>query len=322
MKRSYLLVIIGGVLAAVAFFLPFFASPRTGIFGPGDSLLSTFQGTLRLLNSESASLFQEIMFLLFFVPEPLAALLLFVSGLLAPRLGRSLYVWGLGGAVLSLTFLLWYFSLLYAGFLARPGTSVWDVVPYFGIGYWLAVIGCALGLLGAVLGWLGGAPQTAGPMQPLAGSARGRAPLNMAGIALELLGCLLLIVGLFLPSFLVAQPLSMFDLLKMPYASYILWPALLAIVLLLAGGLLAFTGRKGAHLVSLSGALIGLILVLAFLARLFPGFNGALFEIHAGLTFWVTVAGCLVGFVGAVLGLWERPAAPIPAEMLDTPVPS
>src|SRR5215469_9927151 len=153
MKRSYLLVLAGGVLAAVAFFLPFFVPPQTGIFGPGDSLQSTFLDSLRLLYGESVSLFQMVMTLLIIVLEPLGAILLLASGLLVPRLGRSLYAWGLSGAVLSLTFLLWYLSLLYGVYTAfQPGISVGYVLSYFGIGYWLAVIGGVLGVLGVLLG--------------------------------------------------------------------------------------------------------------------------------------------------------------------------
>jgi hypothetical protein len=322
MKRSYLLVITGGLLAAVAFFLPFFVTPRTGIFGPGDSLQSTFLDSLRLLYGESVSLFQMVMTLLIIVLEPLGAILLLASGLLVPRLGRSLYAWGLSGAVLSLTFLLWYLSLLYGVYTAfQPGISVGYVLSYFGIGYWLAVIGGVLGVLGVLLGWLNDPAQTAVPMQPLAGSVRRYAPLNRAGAALELCACLLLIVGCFLPSFTPVQRESLIDLLKLPNGYFILWPALLAIVLLLAGGLFAFTGRKGAHLVSLSGALIGLFLVVAFLSRLLPGFGNTFFEAHVSVAFWVTVGGCLVGLVGAVVGLLARPAAPMPAEALASPVP-
>jgi hypothetical protein len=314
MKRSYLLVLAGGVLTAAAFFLPFITT--SGIFGSGISLQRQFQNDWRfLLVDESPTPDEIIAIILITVLEPLSAILLLAGGLLAPRLGRSLYVWGLSGAVLSLTFLLWHVSSLYGGNVPyQPGLDLGDILRFVGIGYWLAVIGGALGLFGALLGWLSGSAQTAAPMQPLAGSARGRTPLNRAAIALELLGCLTLIVGCFLPSFVPGRQESLFDLLNIPYEYLTFWPDLLAIVLLLAGGLFALTSRKGAHLASLSGALTGLVMEVMIFVFLTPASR-------MSITFWVTVAGCLVGLVGAVVGLRARPAAPIPAQVMATPVP-
>ena len=324
MRRNALLVIVGGVLAAAAFFLPFFLdNPQAGLFGPGTSLLSAFRQSVLLLIGESVSPFQFIVTVVITLLEPIGAFLLFAGGLLAPKMGRSLYIWGLSGAVLSLTFLLWYFSLLYSVDVAfRPGTSVWELFTYFGLGYWLAIIGCTLGLLGALLGWLNGQASRAALMPSLVGSARGRASLKSVAIALELLGWLLLITGFFLPSFPSNLLQSMFDLLKIPNAYLFIWPDLLALVLLPVGVVFAFLGRKGGHLASLNAALVGLVLVLLLLSRLLPGLGGALLGGNVGIAFWVTAAGCLLGLVGAALGLWEHPAAPVAAEMLETPLPS
>src|ERR1041384_7958256 len=105
MKRSPLLMLIGGMLAAVAFFLPFVVShPENGVFGTGISLLDGVEHALllgELRNFQSFSILGDTLFYY----EPVAALLLIASGVLTFTGRRAGYLWGLSGALLYLTFL-------------------------------------------------------------------------------------------------------------------------------------------------------------------------------------------------------------------------
>ena len=101
MKRSDLPLMLGGILAAVAFFLPF-VGPNE--FRPTPSLLADLQDTLQIL----ARLQEGRPFPVLAIPgavvlcfEPVAALLLLAGGVLAQRRGRAVYAWSVGGAVLT-----------------------------------------------------------------------------------------------------------------------------------------------------------------------------------------------------------------------------
>ena len=313
MKRSNLVVLAGGLLAAVAVFLPFFLSqPGAGLFGPGTSQLKALQiafspqrfrfvPTLFLLMEEASLLF-----------EPLGAVLLLISGVLAFRLGRSALVLGVIGGVLSLTYIIWVtlFDSL-ATFSAGHGLDVGKTAQLLGIGWWLATIGSVLGWMGALLGWLRQSPAQGIP-------AGGRVFRFSASALLLAAGGLALLIGFFFPfhSWLLKE--SLFDLLLLPGYPYILWPDLLAMLLLVVSGVIAFTGRKGAYLGGLIGALVG----AAFLV-LFTGFiiyaASVLPELQPKPGYWLMVAGCVLGLVGALLGLLEHPAAPVPVQVQAAP---
>jgi hypothetical protein len=307
MKRAYFLVIAGGLLAAAAFFLPFVLSqPGSGPFGPGASLLYDFQNTMAELDSARATPVQIAAIVLAHLFEPIGALLFITSGLFAVLWGwRAASVWVLSAAVLNLTFLLWYFSFLYAiydGF--EPGRNFGAFAQAFGSGYWLALIGFALGLVGALLGWQG---------HP--------ARLRLPGVA-ALLASIVVTISVFLPSFVpTPQEASVWSLLLLQKNDLlVLWPILLADLLLLVGALLAIIGRKHAPLAMLSGALIGLTFSLLLYSPLLPGFPGVLAQ-SLGFAYWVMGGGYALGLLGAVIGLMQRPAAPTSSPALPVPSP-
>lgn len=317
MKRSALFMLAGGLLAAVAFFLPFFVfRPEAGVFSSGNSLLYGIQHYFEGLGSIKASPFQIIIGIVTNVLEPAAAILLIVGGLLASQRGRAAYVLGIIGAVFSLTLLVWYFTFFYALFIGfQPGISVGEFVRVFGSGYWLAGVGCLLGLVGAMAGWL---------QQSTQGMFSGERTRGVRpGALLALGGGLALTVSFFIPSVLPIPPeQSLFEYMTtQPILSLEFWPEPLAILLLLAGGLFAFSGRAGAYLGSLVGALVGLTFLLLFRSPVLPGLGNILMAIPLGMTYWLALGGSALGLLGALLGLREQEARPVPAEP-PTPVPS
>src|ERR1051326_9360541 len=99
MKLHPLLLLVGGMVAAVAFFLPFtLTGPDAGFFGPGTSQLDSLISALQyhpLPGYELDSLLYTVIILL----EPLGALALIVSSFFAFRGRRAAYASGAGGAV-------------------------------------------------------------------------------------------------------------------------------------------------------------------------------------------------------------------------------
>ena len=215
----------------------------------------------------------------------------------------------------SLTFLVWAFTVLLAAhgtltlfggnFVAGPG----DVLRFLGSGYWLAVLGSGLGLVGAGLGWWK-EPARRGPLAQPPRALRVR-----PGMLLVVGGGLLVILRVLTLSFFpAAEQATLFDVLRTRDYALLLWPAALGGLLLVASGLLALTGRQGAYLGSLVGALVGgsfpLLVFSPPLVGLAPSFVG-LGQVGAG--YWVSALGCGLGFLGAVLGLLEPGAAPVEA---------
>ncbi len=298
MKPSNLLMLLGGLLAAAAFFLPFSLSySGASFFGSGVSLLDVvrqyFSSAFRYTKFNPFMLVLQVDLLL----EPAGAVLLILRGILARWLGRKAFVLGLIGAVLSLTVVLWslllYYEILTNGF--RSVTSPGEFVSRLGLAWWCAIIGCVLGLLGALLGWLGQSRLS----DVLASDHRFRfSPWAL----LMLVSGLALAIGFFFTSFypgLLGK--SLFGLLLLPNYPYVLWPDLLAMLLLLICGLVAFTGRKGMYLGGLSGALVGIVFLLLF-TGLVIGVESVRPELQPEVGYWLTIAGCALGLLSALLG--------------------
>jgi hypothetical protein len=280
MKHGNLLVLAGGILVAVALFLPFFlASPEAGVLGPGLSLLSGVLPNFQALGSLNSFQLQPIIGVVTILFEPAGAVLLIAAGALALRVGRAAYVWGLAGAVLSLIFLLWQLTLLYVLYVYPPGHRGIEAVQLLGSGYWLAIVGCVLALLGLLLGWWGQSTPRGPIAQPQDAPPGGRALRVSPGVLLVLAGALVTLVSFVLPSFVPApgSP-SQLDLLKLPTGSRIIWPDVVAIILLLGCGLLALTSTKGAYLGSMVGALVGLSFLCLLQAPFLPVLGNRLFN--------------------------------------------
>ncbi len=264
MKRSYLLSLSGGLLAAVTFFL-------------------YIRG-----------------YVLFALAPPI---LLIAGGLLALKKRRAAPVLSLGGAVLGLTPLLWSVSYGYAVYLAfEPGGGLGGFALLFVSGAWLStigIIGCLLGLVGALL-----------EARKQRGAAGGQALNLRPEMLLVLCGGVIAVVALFVSPFVYGSIASLFDVIIQPDGYLIVWPGPLAALLVLAGGLLALSGRKAAYLLGLSGALIGLAFLLLFLSPPFVALAGSFYKQHVGIAYWLTGLGYALGLVGAVLGWWERSRVP------------
>jgi hypothetical protein len=232
MKRGNLLVLAGGILGVVAVFLPFYwTSPEVGVFGPGISLLSGVQLYFQMLGSLNPFQLQPILSVVTILLEPAGAVLMIAAGGLASRAGRAASVWGLAGAVLGLSFLLWHLTVIFNLYYYPPPYAM-KPLQFFGSGYWLALIGGVLGMIGVLLGlWRKSTLWTPMPQPQDAPSSGGRAPRVSPGALLVLAGALVALVSFFLPAFAPwsGSP-SQWDLLRR--AGGIIWPDALAIVLL------------------------------------------------------------------------------------------
>jgi hypothetical protein len=297
MKRSHLLVMAGGLLAAVAFFQPFIqASSAAGVFGPGWSLQN-------LLRDDGLDYAFSLLC------EPFAALVLLLFGWRARNMGRTTSAWSLSGAVVGLAFLLLYFTSAYALDHAS-GVNVGVEVQLMGSGYWLAAMGCGLGLIGALLGWRNRPARVAPDAQqePEPSARRGK---RLRPALLVVGGGLALVAGFFIPPFftLPVESGSLFDRIQQPDGALLIWPEPLAALLVLAFGVLALSGWQGAYL----GSLIGVLISLPFLVENVPApWEGARpFYDYLGTGYWPAAIGCVLGLAGALLGVLERPAAPI-----------
>ncbi|HEY7356182.1 MAG TPA: hypothetical protein VH590_06935 [Ktedonobacterales bacterium] len=292
MKRSALLVLVGGILAAAAFFLPLEVShTRDGILGPGTSWLQTVQ----VIGFPAGAVY---------LLEPFAAILLIGGGALAFKMRSAGHVLGLSGAAVGLTFLVWYFTLIFAVYRGfQPDGSFGAFAQDFGSGFWLAVIGCALGLVGSLFGW-----QKPQGLAASAGASRSR-----VGIVLALLGGLAAAASFFMAPFapeLLGQE-GLFDLIKQANGYLIVWPALLAPLLLIVCALFALRGTGRAYLGSLTGALIGLTFLFLVVALSLGGSEGRPFyQAHVAAGYWLALLGYAAGFLGALVGLAKRSAAP------------
>ena len=328
MKRSNLLVVAGGILAAVAFFLPY----NSALFGQGKTLLNAIQSYFQFSDAAFGSSTQFrflIELVIILLCEPIGAVLLIAGGLLALRMHRATSIWGLMSAAVNLTVLLWYFTFFYAFDLAykTPG-GVGYFLQLFGIGYWLAVIGYALGLIGSLLGWLGQSrqaqtrePQPAPTAQPQPASPQRWALHIRPGALLVLFGGLIATWGFFTRSCFPFLCGSLFYLVQQPPNDLILWPDLLAMLLLLLCGSVALTGRNKAHLASLIGALSGLTFLLLIVFE-DPGSTSEVFAPSLVNSYWLTFMGCALGSIGALLGLLERPALPVRSDAPTALTPS
>jgi hypothetical protein len=143
------------------------------------------------------------------------------------------------------------------------------------------------------------------------------------GAWLSLCGALVVAASVFVvPFFSSGQAAPLLDALSKPYGLTLFWAVPLTLLLLGASGLIALTGRKTAYLGSLSGALVGLTFLLLLLSPVFVGMETSFSETEIGTGSGVMLIGCMLGLLGALLGLLERPAASIPAEVQLAPVPS
>ncbi|HLV98280.1 MAG TPA: hypothetical protein VKT82_06335 [Ktedonobacterales bacterium] len=286
MKRSTLLLLAGGLFAAIALFMPF---PWNGLFGSGLGLLPAWQQAFQHFQVTN-----PIDLLLFL--EPLGVLLMIAGAVFALKNGKVALPLGLSGAVLGLTLLVWSFSFFYEEYPSvAPGGSFGGFLQDFGVGYWLAVGGCLLGLVGA----LSSAREQPAP-------AGGRMSGIKPGMVLVLWGSLAAVAGFFLPLFSYSPvPMSAFDLITQPDGYLVFWPAPVAAILLLAGGLLAITKAQAVYLGGLSGALVGLsfLVLVLFLAA---HHDGSVNVRLLGIGYWLTAGGALLGLVGAVRSLLGR----------------
>ncbi len=292
MKRSALLALAGGILAAAAFFLPWELShPQAGVFSTGISWLQAFQSTG--FSAGAAYLL-----------EPLAAILLIVGGALAFKQRNAGHVLGLSGAAVGLTCLVWFFTLFYAVYRGfQPDGSFGAFVQVFGSGFWLAVIGCALGLVATLSGW----------QKTQSSRASMSASRFRIGAALALLGGLAAAASFFMAPFapgLLGQE-GLFDLIKQTNGYLLVWPALLAPLLLLVCALFAWRGADRAYLGCLIGALVGLTFLFLIVASPF-GLSGTrpFYQAHVEAGYWLALLGYAAGFFGALVGLSQRSAAP------------
>lgn len=300
MKWHHLLVLAGGLLAAVAFYQPFLlVSSAAGVFGPGYSLsnLLPFVGP-----GPGFSL----------LCEPCAAFLLLLFGWRAPKMGRAASVGSVSGAVVGLAFLLVYFTSDYA--LAHAsGLTVGEDVQLFGRGYWLAALGCGLGLIGGLVGWRG-RPALAAPALPQAREPAARRGPRLRPALLVVGGGLALVAGFFLPPFFTPSPFfplpmesgSLFERLHQPDGWLLTWLEPLAALLVLLFGLLALSGRPGAYLGSLCSALLSLPFLVEIIPA--PDLGASPFYEYLGVGYWLAVIGMLLGMGGALLGLRAHPA--------------
>jgi hypothetical protein len=324
MKRSDLVICAGGILVAVAVFLPMYlANPSVGVFGPGRSLLSGIQQDVQAQGSMNTLYLPLILNVATALLEPAGAVLLITAGLLAGRVGRAAYVWGLAGAVLSLILLGWQLTV-WSIFIYYPDGHGISAFQVFGIGYWLAIIGSVLGLAGVLLGWWGRPTLRRSLAQ--AQNTQARRPALRPGpeALLVLAGTLVALISFFLPAFVLGPgSTSLLNILIIPVAGIeLLWSDVLALLLLLGCGLLALTGRKAGYLGSLAGALVGVSFLLLLEAP-FLGFpESNLFNAPPGAPYWLTVFGYALGLVGALLGLRARKASPASADARVVPSPS
>lgn len=319
MRRNAFLVGAGGILAALAFFLPYFSGSRTGVFSSGPSLLNFLQQVFAPPSGLTSRILLSIVVI--YLPEPLGTLLLLVGGVLVLTRVRTAYLWSLSGAVIGLTFLLWDFTFLQAAFAeasTEQGIASFEtVISGYGTGYWLAVIGCAVGLVSAALGWQAHPTRTTTTAKPPGGRPPGRALRVRPETVLVFCGGGIIAIGFFIGPFLnvhYAQE-SPFALSQEPHQAFLFWPDVLAPLLLLAGGVGELRGKQGAYLVCWSGALV----CLTFLWEFFALYGGFTLPFPVGTGSLLTLLGVLLGGAGAVLGLRARPATPSTAGALVPP---
>lgn len=315
------LLLAGGLLAGIAFFLPFFpASAAGGVFGPGESLEQGLQqglGHVRITSLGDFVVFaMSVVFQLFTVATPV---LLIAGGWLAPRIGRAALVWSLSDAVAALSYLLQYAIILSVLYQAFEGLSLGDSLQMLRVGFWLTALGCVLGVIGALVGWR--------ELSRLAGAQSQGAPASGQGLRIRpemllvLCGGLAAACGFFIAPYLntpsggqtFAQG-SLFDFIKLSYGYlWFVWPEVVMAVALLVCGLRALRGGQGAYMGSLSGALIGLPFLL--------GEDYLFSPVYIGTGHWLAVIGCVLGVIGALVGLRERQAAPVAVGAVEALAP-
>jgi hypothetical protein len=324
MKRLYLLMLFGGLLAGIAFFLPFtLRNPEAGIFSAGDSFKDTVNYNLFYLGVLKVDPNRILLGRVAALLEPAGVILLILGGLIALKLRRTGALCGLCGALFVLMQMIWIFTFLYGFYqaitLSTSFSFLGQMLKDWGSGYWLALIGGVLGLVGALAVWLE-RPGLSLPMR----QPQGTPTLRLRpGAVVALCGAIVVAASVFVvPFFSAGQLGSLFDAFGKPYGLPFFWEVPLTLLLLLASGLVAFTGRKIAYLGSLSGALVGLTFLLLFLSPVFVGLETSFSEVEIGPGSAVMLIGCLLGLLGAVLGLLERLASSIPAEVQMAPLPS
>lgn len=324
MKRLHLLILAGGLLAGAAFFLPYaLANPAAGVFSAGKSIKEMLNYSLSYLGVLQVDRGRIILGYAASLLEPAGVILLLIGGLVALKLRRTGALCGLCGALFGLMPIVWLTTFLLAFYqaLSYPASiaNYGSLLRGFGSGYWLAIIGCVLGLVGALAVWLE-RPRLRMPMdQP-----QDRPALHIRpGALLTLGGGLVVTAGIFVVPFVSSiQKESLLSAFSKPYGFSFFWAVPLTLLLLVASGLVAFTGRKAAYLGSLIGGLVGLTFLLLILSPVYVGFEASFFEIYIGVGSWLLLIGSVLGLIGAALGLLERPASPIPAEAQVAHLPS
>jgi hypothetical protein len=324
MKRLHLLILAGGLLAGVAFFLPFaLARPGAGLFSAGDSLKEMLNYSLFVLGVLKADRGRVFLGYVATLLEPAGAILLLLGGLVALKLRRAGALCGLCGALIGLMPMVWFVTFLYGFYQALtaavPFSVLESILRGLGSGYWLTILGFVLGLVGGLavcLEWPGLPMLVPRPQDRTALRVRPGAWFSLCG------GLVVAASVLVVPFFSSGQGGRLFDALNTSFGLAVFWAVPLALLLLLASGVLALAGRRFAYLGSLSGALVGLTFLLLILSPVIVGSQGFFPEQSIGAGSWLLLLGCVLGLLGAVLGLLERPTSPGPAEVQLAPLPS
>jgi len=254
LKRLHLLILAGGLLAGVAFFLPFtLTRPEAGIFSAGDSFKETINYNLFYLGVLKVDRGRILLGYVATLLEPAGVILLFLGGVIALKLRRAGALCGWCGALFVLMQMVWLFTFLYGFYQALIFSASQRAIPFstslyilgqllkgWGSGYWLAIIGSLLSLVGALAVWLE-RPRLPMPMRQPQGTPTLRI---RPGAVLVLCGALLVAASVFVvPFFSAGQAVSVFDTLRKPYGLAWFWAVPLTL-LLVASGLMALTGRK------------------------------------------------------------------------------
>lgn len=304
-KWSALLIVIGGLVALVALFLPLGMQVGSGV-----SLYSL----ARQQGPRSLTVWS-------YSQEPLAIVALIVFGLLSFKMGRTAYILSLLSALVGLELLLSAFSrflsLFYSNLITAwehrlidGMTAIKAVLQFLEMGFWLAGLGFILGLVGAIVG-LSYRPVMRETGQPaLRMSQEQNSPLRLGNVLAFCAGVVAVIV-FFLPTPLeTLQGVGLLDSRQISLDLALAWPDLLGGVCLIVCSLLAMKMRKIVALCMLSGAVVGLIFQLVIVVVAYAGdIAGLDYNPDIGVAQWLGLVAFIVGIIGALLELRRRPAA-------------
>jgi hypothetical protein len=117
MKWLYLLILAGGLLAGIAFFLPYsLARPEAGFFSAGDSFKDHLNSRLLLLGILEIDRGRIFLVYIASLLEPAGVILLLLGGLVALKLRRVGALCGWCGALFALMPTVWPITLEFASY--------------------------------------------------------------------------------------------------------------------------------------------------------------------------------------------------------------